>query len=311
MGKKKLTLFQGGIIFSVTEILFLVVHFFDIFDNYYVNGIIVEVCIILLPAIGFVVFFKKDIKENFRIKKVKWTHSLIIIVTMWFMLPVSLSLSFISAITVHFIFHKNILPDIPIPGDIPSLLLSIIVIGLFAAICEEALFRGALWSSVEKIGLRKSMVLISIVFTLFHFNFEKIVGVFVLSLVICYIVYRTNSIAAGILAHFINNATAVLISYGALKLLPEGMESSSDFSTIFNQGPIIIIGIVVIFGIIAIISGSVVFGLLYLLKIQTPKTVMIVKKSSSISLRDLSTFAPGFMIMAGMYVYLVFKYLAG
>ncbi|MCK5811271.1 MAG: CPBP family intramembrane metalloprotease [Clostridiales bacterium] len=311
MDRKKLTLFQGGIIFSVTEILFLVAYFFGIFDNYYINGIMVEVGIILLPAIIFILIFKKDIKVNLKLKKINWIHSLIIVVTMWFMIPVSLSLSFISAIIVRFIFQKNILPDIPVPGDVPSLLLSIIVIGLFAAICEEILFRGALWSSVEKIGLRKSMILISLVFTLFHFNFEKIAGVFVLSIVICYIVYRTNSIFAGILAHFTNNATAVLFSYGVLKSLPEGMETSSDFSTIFNQDLSFIIGTLIIFGIIAIISGSVVFGLLYLLKSQTTKTVMIIKQSSFISLRNSSTFIPGFMIMAGMYIYLLSKYLAG
>lgn len=309
MDKKKLTLLQGGIIFSVTEILFLIVYFFDLFDNYYVKGVIVEVGIILLPAIIFVLFFKKDIKENFKIRKISWINSLIIVVTMWFMIPISLSLSFISAIIVHLLFQKNILPDIPIPSDIPSLLLSVLIIGLFAAVCEEMLFRGALWSSVEKIGLRKSTILISILFTLFHFNFEKIAGVFILSLVICYIVYRTNSIFAGILAHFTNNATAVLISYVALKILPEGMETSSDFSIIFNQTPSMIIGTVVAFSIIAIISGGVVFILLYLLKSQTKNTVMEVKQTSHISLRNMSTFLPGLMIMAGMYIYLIFKYL--
>ncbi len=309
MDKKKLTLLQGGIIFSVTEVLFLLVYFFDLFDNYYIEGVIVEVGIILLPAIIFILFFKKDIKENLKIKKTSWIHSLIIVVTMWFMIPVSLSLSFISAIIVHLLFQKNILPAIPIPSDVPSLLLSVLIIGLVAAVCEEMLFRGALWSSVEKIGLRKSMILISILFTLFHFNFEKIVGVFVLSLVICYIVYRTNSIFAGILAHFTNNATAVLISYVALKILPEGMEISTDFSIIFNQAPSMIIGTVVAFSIIAIISGGVVFSLLYLLKSQTTNTVMKVKQSSNISLRNMSTFMPGLIIMTGMYIYLIFKYL--
>ncbi|MBN2852675.1 MAG: CPBP family intramembrane metalloprotease [Clostridia bacterium] len=311
MGNKKLTLFQGGIIFSVTEILFLIFSFLNIFDNYFISGTVGEIGIILLPAVIFVLVFKKDIKENFRIRKVGAVNSIIIVITMWFTIPVTLSASYISIIVVNMIFKNNIMADVPMPNNLLQFLLSVLVIGVFAAVCEEALFRGVLMSAAEKLGVRGSFILISVIFALFHFNLEKAAGVFLLSLVICYIVYRTNSVFAGMIAHFTNNATAVLISYIAMKMIPNALDSEQSVSDILNQSPGVMIFSVFILLFIALVSGAVVVSLLYLLKTRTEKTKMIFEEKTKIRLKDFVTFLPGFIIMFGMYIYLIFQYIAG
>jgi len=253
---KKLTAIQGGIIFSVIEILFILYLFFNPFDNYFVAGAIGEFAVILLPAVLFVIIFRKSIKENFRIRKVGAVNSIIIVITMWFTIPITVSLSYISVILVNLVFKNNIIKDIPIPTNLEQLLLSVIVIGGFAAICEEALFRGALLSSIESIGIKKSFVFISILFALFHFSFEKAIGVFVLSLLISYIVYRTNSIFAGMLAHFINNTTAVLISFVTLKLIPNITNSQKSMTEIINQSTSEVYIMLIVLGIVALISAT-------------------------------------------------------
>ncbi len=310
MTNKKLTIRQGGIIFSITEVLFLLFLFFNPFSNYFLSGSIGEIGAILLPAVILIIIFKKDIKENLKIRKVGIINSIIIIVSMWFTIPITISLSYISILIVNIIFKNNILPEVPIPTNTFELMLSIIVIGFFAALCEELLFRGALFSSVESFGIKRSFVFISILFALFHFSFEKVLGVFLLSLVICYIVYRTNSIFAGILAHFVNNITVVLISFFALKIIPEGISSEQSLSEIINQPTILMITTIGVLVFVSIICTAVVISFMYLLKTRTEKIKIKFDKKVEIHINQFITYIPGILIMIGMYIYLIVKYIS-
>jgi len=307
---KKLTIFQGGIIFSVTEALFLIFSLLHIFDNFLISGAVGEIGIILLPSVIFIIVLKVDIKKNLRIKKIGAVNSLIIVVTMLFSIPISLVASYISVILVNLIFKNNIIADIPIPQNFPELLLSIIVIGFIAAVSEEIFFRGVLFSSVEKLGVKKSFIIISVLFALFHFNFEKAIGVFILSLIICYIVYRTNSVLAGILAHFTNNATVLIISFISVKLLPKDMNSAQSITDIAHQNISIIIFTIIGLGFIALICSFAIIGLMNILKNRTEDSKIQYKQQGIINKKAFISFVPGLLIMSGVYIHLLLKYIA-
>jgi len=309
LADKKLTIFQGGIIFSVTEILFLSFSLLHLFDNFLISGVVGEIGIILLPSIIFILIFKVDIKKNLRIKKIGAVNSIIIIVTMLFSIPISLVTSYISVIIVNLIFKNNIIADIPIPQNFSELILSIIVIGAIAAFSEEIFFRGILFSSVEKLGVKKSFIIISVLFALFHFNFEKAIGIFILSLIICYIVYRTNSIFAGVLAHFVNNTSVVLISYISIKLLPEDINKSQSIADIVNQSTSVLIITIAILLVIAFACILVILSLLSILKSRTEETKIQYKVQSIINKKEFMSYIPGLLIMAGVYIHLILKYI--
>ena len=95
------------------------------------------------------------------------------------------------------------------------LLLNIFVIAVIPAIGEELLFRGVLqkifinWTKNVFLGV----LITSIAFALLHFQFLSVLPRFVLGMVLGYMFVWTRSLWMPILAHFVNNALAVVYYY--------------------------------------------------------------------------------------------------
>lgn len=88
---------------------------------------------------------------------------------------------------------------------------------LFAAItpafCEELMFRGYLQRQVERrLGVMWSIVLVGILFGVFHMRFLQVLPLAVLGLYLGYVVWASGSLWAGVLVHLLNNGLAVLVS---------------------------------------------------------------------------------------------------
>ncbi len=95
--------------------------------------------------------------------------------------------------------------DTPLP-------LLLLVLAVSPAICEEALFRGALLS-----GFRKHMpawlllLLVGFLFGLAHLSVHRLLITGVSGFVLAFIVLRSGSLFPGMVAHFIVNASSILI----------------------------------------------------------------------------------------------------
>ena len=101
-----------------------------------------------------------------------------------------------------------------------DLLYTILVIAVVPAIGEELLFRGYLQ---QKIGtwLRNPHIAILItafLFSAIHLHLQGMIPRFVLGVLLGYLFYWSNSLWLPILAHFVNNAQAVLLSYPLFKV---------------------------------------------------------------------------------------------
>jgi len=92
------------------------------------------------------------------------------------------------------------------------LLVNIIVIAATAAVCEEFLFRGTLTSILmRKISSTHTVVwTVAIVFSAIHFQFYGFVPRMLLGALLGYLLVWTRNIWAPIVAHFVNNAVAVV-----------------------------------------------------------------------------------------------------
>jgi uncharacterized protein len=94
---------------------------------------------------------------------------------------------------------------------IPELILVIVVVALVPAFSEEILFRGLVQRNFEySFGLVGGAVMAGIIFALYHLNPFTLVPLMALGIVFGLLVYKTGSIIAAILAHFINNFVAVI-----------------------------------------------------------------------------------------------------
>lgn len=96
-----------------------------------------------------------------------------------------------------------------------SIFTSLIFMAFIPAFAEEIFFRGFLMNAFN--GLFKNMhiaiIATGIIFSLVHLQFTKCLPMFFLAIVFGYAAYWTGSIWTSILAHFFNNALAVIQLY--------------------------------------------------------------------------------------------------
>jgi sodium transport system permease protein len=94
------------------------------------------------------------------------------------------------------------------------LLWLLLLLALTPAVCEEFVFRGVLLGGSRSLAPWRMVVLNGLVFGAFHLSFETVIRFLPtasLGMVIAWAVWRTGSIWVGMLMHFVNNATIVVL----------------------------------------------------------------------------------------------------
>ena len=147
-------------------------------------------------------------------------------------------------------------------------MVALAVIGVSAAVCEEVLFRGLITKGYEKLGTARCIALTSILFGILHRDFQKAIATTVLGFVIAIIVHRTKSIYAGMLAHFVNNASVVLIVFYSKNLTqnvsPVSVSTQSTPALDFSALPTgVLVFVIVFYAILFMGFVSVFTGLMY------------------------------------------------
>jgi uncharacterized protein len=99
--------------------------------------------------------------------------------------------------------------------NITALLVNVLLIAVIPAFCEELLFRGVLQQLMVKVcqSAHLGIWLTAIIFSAIHLQFFGFIPRMILGLSFGYLFYLTRSLWSSILAHFINNAIPVVISY--------------------------------------------------------------------------------------------------
>ncbi len=99
--------------------------------------------------------------------------------------------------------------------SISGLIVNIFMIGLLAAVGEELLFRSVLvrlfnnWFN----NVHVAVIVSSLLFSAFHLQFFGFIPRFILGLLFGYLFIWSGSVWLPILAHFMNNASAVVVYY--------------------------------------------------------------------------------------------------
>jgi sodium transport system permease protein len=102
--------------------------------------------------------------------------------------------------------------------------LTLALVALTPAFCEEALFRGAILRGFAATLPRlTSAVLTGVLFGLFHANLYQLVPATLLGIVLSLIALRSGSILPSMLTHFINNACIATLAYVGLDKADEQM----------------------------------------------------------------------------------------
>ena len=107
-----------------------------------------------------------------------------------------------------------------------SLGLSILLIAVLPAFCEELAFRGFVLSGLRHVGHKwRAIVISSLFFAVTHAVFQQSIVSFLAGLVIGYVAVQTGSIVPCILFHMVHNSMALISSKVGTELnLPEGLK---------------------------------------------------------------------------------------
>ncbi|MCX7922780.1 MAG: CPBP family intramembrane metalloprotease [Clostridia bacterium] len=310
---RKPSILQISVIYSICVLLLLFVGSWFQNREFYSGILITEFVLIMLPPIVMLFLFKYDVKKVLRLNKVSITNLLMVPVIMAFALPLVGILNFVNLVVIKYIFGRIQIEQPPVATDATSLLINILVIGGSAGICEEILFRGTIQRGFERLGVVRAILITSLLFGLMHVDFQKLLGTFLLGALIGFIVYRTNSIYSGILAHFTNNSLAVILSFAALKLqqlfknsgvVDENMQKSADidFGAIANM-PIgqLIASIIVYGGMIAFFGGIFAVLMFAFIKNTSKEVREIPVDNTRIGKKGLLALIPGLLPIALIY----------
>lgn len=233
-------------------------------QSIYLGLLITEFVIILIPTLFYLKMRQYSLKRVLRLNKISIKQAVLIPIIVIFSYPIGVFLNYIMLIILNY-FGKVSANAVPIPESGQEMIIGLIVIALSAGICEEIMFRGFVMKAYERQGVAKSIVYSAILFGLFHFNVQNLLGPIYLGILFGYIVYKTDSIFSSIIAHATNNAFALILGMLVSKINIDP-EVAVDVAAqgVISDTLTMIIGAIGI-GFIAIISGVIVFFLLKLL----------------------------------------------
>lgn len=227
-----------------------------------------QLLLVFLPTIIFV-FYKKYNLKDLRFNKLSLINFIICSAIMLFSIPITGFLNFLWMIFISH-FGKLHAATVFMANNTIELLINLFVIAIVPALFEELLFRGVIFRGAEKLGRIGSIVLTALLFGLLHRDLQTLVGTVLLGIIITYMVYKTDSIYAGILAHFINNGFVVGLTYIVSKISPVAI-GTMDKSNILDYSSQQILMMIIVFGVISFIAGVFLTGLLILLNYTTKK----------------------------------------
>ncbi len=209
---------------DVLNIQFIMVYFvIMIIALYYIggswqlkdmmNGLIkTQLLIILLPVIMILRISKADIKKTLRLNYTNPINFLLVLIAA---LPLLLLSGILGQIINH-IFpvseaYLEILQNL-ITVQQEGLWFTIFVVGILPGVCEEVMFRGFILNALRKKGVWYGIILTAVLFGAFHLDPFRFLPATLLGIWLGYLAVKTNSLFVPVLAHFLQNSLAILIT---------------------------------------------------------------------------------------------------
>lgn len=126
-----------------------------------------------------------------------------------------------------------------ITQNVGDFILNLLMIAIIPAIGEELLFRGIIMRLFKEWtkNIHVAILISAALFSFIHFQFYGFLPRFMMGVMFGYMLYWSGSIWVPVLAHFVNNAAAVVVAY-----LAANKFSDLDFNTFgSSNNPLIVI----------------------------------------------------------------------
>jgi membrane protease YdiL (CAAX protease family) len=167
-----------------------------------------ELVFILLPACLVTLLLKQPSQEKARLLRLRWPGGRIAALSVLIGAGGWLVDSWLGVVLTEGLGYVAPLPPDFFPTTPGKGLALLVVLAFLAPICEETLFRGVIQRGYEELSPRAAILAGGALFALFHQSLPQGLALLPLAFVLGYLVWRSDSLFAGIIAHATNNALA-------------------------------------------------------------------------------------------------------
>ncbi len=168
-----------------------------------------QMIILALPLI-FVIYTKRSIRETYKFKDFKLTSLLggLCLFVGTFLVENTITTFLYTLFPEAFGSVNDGLTETLMGYNLP---LTLLVVALTPAICEEMIFRGFIQSGLRsRYKAATTIVLVAVIFGAYHTSFVRFIPTAILGACFAFIVYYSDSIYISMIMHFLNNAVAVI-----------------------------------------------------------------------------------------------------
>ena len=174
---------------------------------------IITLCSVLLPTVIGSHFFggiKPLVSSRHKEKRNIVDNILMIIFGFCACVAVNYITGLLSAI-FPFLSGKN--SAVAYGDDVLSFCLTVVVLAVVPAICEEVAFRGVIMGIFRKYGDRFAIIVSALLFGMMHSSFMTMVFAFCSGMIFGLIRKNSDSLVPSIIVHFLNNLLSVIMAY--------------------------------------------------------------------------------------------------
>lgn len=261
-------IFGVNLLYLICLTLFVTVGYYVQRVHIYKGLLITQFGLILLPSLLFILFTNKNFRYTLRLNRLKWSYLPILFGISITVYGVAIYLSLLWSMVLD-AFGELIPSPLPPINTAWDYLKNILIVAGAAGLCEEVLFRGVMLRGYERLSIKKAIVVTSLLFGLMHVNIQNFIGPVILGFVIGYAVYRTNSILAGMVIHFLNNAISLTFAYIGTLLNNMSGGMADEFNTLSDFPADMKTMAVIVWTVIGLVCFAVMMLLLNILKKRT------------------------------------------
>ena len=210
-----------------------------------IPNILISEAMLIVPTFFILLFSKDKVTEVLSIRKIKWSTFFGVIAFTMAASPLVTLVNLVSQLFVENTVTEN-------SAEFLSLhpLLLIFFVGVLAPICEEVVFRGAIFGGMKKEeNVFKAIIASGLLFGLLHMNINQASYAFVIGVLLGFLVEATGSIFSSILFHVLVNASNAVMMIISDSVVSDEMMANADemvtTSTLLNM-----IGIYVVMAVI-------------------------------------------------------------
>lgn len=205
-------------------------------------NLIISQCILLIPALIYVLVMKIDIIKCIPYRMIKLSDAVSSLLIGYCLVPLVLLINVISSV-----FATNYLNSSTTEISQYPFIIQLLLMAFLPTIAEEFVFRGLFYHSYRKNGILGAAILSGVIFGAIHLNINQFCYACVMGMVFALMVEITGSMFSSMLAHFaVNSYSIIMLKLVSMSGISVQTEQASQQMMSQYSGVIILLQIAIL-----------------------------------------------------------------